>query len=298
MDLPKPKKPSSLAIGTLFGLGAYAMWGLFPLYWKQLAAAEPLQILAHRIVWSFILTMILSLALGKGTELLRLLRERRRLLAMVAAGFLITANWGIYIWAVNSSRILESSMGYYLNPLVSVLLGSLVFKEKIDRGMVVACVVAAAGIAILVVSYGRLPWVALSLAFTFAAYGAIKKLVGLSALAGLAAETTVVFPLALAFLIARHAGGTGAFGNISAAVTVLLFLAGAVTAVPLMFYAEGVNRIPLSRMGFLQYISPTTQLSLGVLVYGERISLVNGLAFGFVFCALVIFALTRRKTAA
>ncbi len=288
----------AIAIGTMFGIGAYAMWGLFPLYWKRLSGVDALQILAHRIVWSFLLTMALSIIAGKGAELRALLRERRRLLAIVAAGFLVTANWGIYIWAVNQSRIVETSMGYYLNPLVSVLMGALIFKERIDRGMIVACAVAAVGIAILAVSYGKLPWVALSLALTFASYGAIKKLVGLSALAGLAAETTAVFPLALAYLVARHADGSGALGAMGPVVSVMLVLAGAVTAVPLMFYAEGVNRIPFSRMGFLQYISPTLQLSLGVLVYGESVAGAKGVAFLFIFCALLIFALTRKKAAA
>lgn len=292
----KPKR-GSLAIGTLFGLGAYAMWGLFPIYWKQLASVDALQILAHRVAWSFALTAALSVLLGRLPELKALARDRKRLLMMLAAGVLVTANWGIYIWAVNASRIVESSMGYYLNPLVSVLMGALIFREKIDRGMIVACSVAGAGILIQVVSYGKLPWVALSLALTFATYGAIKKAVGLSAIAGLAAETSAVFPFALAFLIVRHAAGEGALFSQTPLVTVLLILAGAVTAVPLMFYAEGINRIPFSRMGFLQYVSPTLQLSLGVLAYGETVSGAKAVSFAFILCALLIFALTRKKAA-
>ncbi|HOX92403.1 MAG TPA: EamA family transporter RarD, partial [Spirochaetales bacterium] len=201
---------STMKTGTLLGIGAYSLWGLFPLYWKQLASVPAVQVLAHRIMWSFLCTSIALLFFPKArSELAALFRSPNRLFAIAAAGVLISVNWGIYIWAINASRIVESSMGYYLNPLVSVLLGALIFKEKIDRGMILAGFIALCGIMILIVSYGRLPWVALSLAFSFALYGAIKKLAGLSGLAGLAAETSVVAPFALAYTLVLGAHGSG-----------------------------------------------------------------------------------------
>ncbi len=283
------------ALGTLFGLAAYGMWGLFPLYWKSLSAVPPVQILAHRIAWAFAFTLILAIALKRAPAFRDLARNPKRLLATVAAGLLISVNWGIYIWAVNIGQIVETSIGYYLNPLISVVLGATVLREKLDRGIIVSCVIAGLGIAILTLSYGRLPWIALSLAASFSLYGLIKKMTGLDALTGLTAETAVVFPAALAYLWLEHAGGRGAFGALGGRETTLLALAGIVTAIPLLAYAAGVKRIPLSRMGFLQYLSPTLQLLLGVLVYGETVSGIRGVAFGFVLVALIVFALTRIK---
>jgi chloramphenicol-sensitive protein RarD len=286
---------SAEATGLLYGIGAYGLWGLFPLYWKRLSAVPSFQILAHRIVWAFILTTLLSFALGKRKEMAALIRQPKRLFATMAAGLLVTANWGIYIWAVNSGRIIETSMGYYLNPLVSVALGAFVLREKIDRGIIAACAIASIGIAILAVSYGKLPWVALSLAGTFALYGLIKKMVGLEALSGLAMETAPVFPVALAFLIMEHAAGRGAFGASGGVETAMLALAGAVTAIPLFLYAQGVKRVSLSKMGFLQYISPTSQLLLGVFVFRESLGGVKAVAFAFVLAALAVFAASRRR---
>ncbi len=281
--------------GMLYGIGAYGLWGMFPLYWKRLATVPSLQILAHRIVWAFLLTAVLSAVLGRGKLIAQVVREPRRLLAIILAGFLVTANWGIYIWAVNSGKIVETSLGYYLNPLVSVALGLIVLKERIDVGIITACGIALAGIVILTISYGKLPWIALSLALTFALYGLIKKMAGLDALAGLAMETSPVFPLALAFLLVEQHAGRGAYLSVGLIETIMLTLAGLVTAIPLFLYAEGVKRIPLSKMGFLQYISPSLQLSLGVFVFGEKLSSVQAVAFGFIIVALAVFALTRAR---
>ncbi|HAE23526.1 MAG TPA: EamA family transporter RarD [Spirochaetaceae bacterium] len=284
-------------LGTLFGLAAYGMWGLFPLYWKSLSAVPPVQILAHRIAWAFVFTLILAVVLKKAPAFKALFHNPKRMLATVAAGILISVNWGIYIWAVNIGQIVETSIGYYLNPLISVVLGATVLREKLDKGIIISCVIAGLGITILTLSYGSLPWIALSLAASFSLYGLIKKMTGLDALTGLTAETAVVFPLALAYLWFEHAGGRGSFGSVGARETILLALAGIVTAIPLLAYAAGVKRIPLSRMGFLQYLSPTLQLLLGVLVYGETISGIRGVAFGFVLVALIVFSLTRIKKA-
>lgn len=280
--------------GVLYGLAAYGMWGLFPIYWKALVAVPSIQILAHRIAWAFVFTALLMAAMGRREELKALLSSPKRLWATAAASVLITLNWGIYIWAVNAGHIVETSIGYYLNPLVSVILGATVLRERLDRGIIAASAIAFVGIAIMTISYGKLPWVALSLAFSFALYGLIKKMAALDALVGLGAETAFVFPLALGFLAWEHAAGRGAFGTVGPWQTALLAMAGVVTAVPLLAYAAGVKRIPLSKMGFLQYISPTLQLGLGVLVYGESVSGARGVAFLFILAALITFAATRR----
>ncbi len=281
--------------GTLYGIAAYGLWGMFPLYWRLLSSVPSLQILAHRVVWAFICTTLLSLALGKRKEFSALLKQPKRLIATVISGFMVTANWGIYIWAVNMDRVIETSLGYYLNPLISIALGVLVLKEKIDKGIVAASGMAVVGILILTISYAKLPWVALSLGVTFALYGLIKKMINLDALSGLAMETAPVFPLAIAYLVFEHLAGRGSFMQASILDTVLLALSGAVTAIPLFFYAEGVKRIPLSRMGFLQYISPTGQLLIGVLVFKETLDAPRAIAFAFILSALAVYAFTRGK---
>ncbi|MBN2873941.1 MAG: EamA family transporter RarD [Spirochaetales bacterium] len=295
MDTDRHASKKDEANGIVYGVTAYGLWGLFPLYWKSLESVPSMQILAHRIVWSFVFTMILSLALGRRAAIAKLFREPKRLAATVLAGVLVSANWGIYIWAVNTERIIETSLGYYLNPLVSVALGTLVLRERIDHGIMVSSVIAGVGIVILTISYGQLPWISLSLAVTFALYGLIKKMAGLDALMGLAMETALVFPFALGFLAYEQVQGRGSFVEAGVLSTVLLVLAGAVTAIPLFFYAEGVKRVPLSRMGFLQYISPTLQLLLGVVVFGEVMSGSRMIAFAFILAALVVFAITRAK---
>lgn len=283
--------------GVLFGLSAYGLWGFLPVYWRLLSRVPPLQILSHRIAWAFLFTGSLSVILKRGPAVRALFKDRKRLVATLAAGLMVTANWGIYIWAVNSGEIIETSLGYFLNPLVSVALGAFVLREKLDRGILAASALAVIGIAVQTAAYGRLPWIALVLALTFAVYGLIKKMVGLDALLGLAMETSVVLPFALAFLVFEHAAGRGSFGALGARETALLIVSGFVTALPLFLYAEGVKRIPLSRMGFLQYISPTTQLLLGVFVYGEALGTTKAVSFGFILIALVVFALTRKKPA-
>jgi len=281
--------------GVAFGIAAFGMWGLFPLYWKSLSSVPAFQILAHRILWAFAFTLVLTFALGRFSRLAEVFRSRSRLLSTLAAGALISVNWGIYIWAVNASQILETSLGYYLNPLVSAALGTLVLRERMDRGMILSYLAAGLGIAIQAVSYGRMPWIALSLAVTFALYGLVKKLASLDVLTGLTLETAAAFPFALAFLILEERAGRGAFGNLGALNTTLLALAGPVTAIPLLSYAAGVVRLPLSKMGLLQYISPTLQLLVGVLVYREELDLTRGITLGFVVAALVVFGVTRRR---
>ena len=208
------KPVSEDALGLIYGLAAYGVWGLFPLYWKSLGMVPATQILAHRIVWSFFLTFALCFMLGRKKELVQLFRTPRKLASVLIAGLFITVNWGVYIWAVNQSRIIETSLGYYLNPLLSAAMGAFVLREKLDKGMIAAYAVAGLGIVVLTVSYGKLPWVSLTLAFTFGIYGLIKKMADLDSLTGLTVETGAVFPFALVFLAFQQQAGNGAFGTI------------------------------------------------------------------------------------
>jgi chloramphenicol-sensitive protein RarD len=280
-------------VGTFAAFAAYGLWGLFPVYWKLLKSVEPLQILCHRVVWAAALTIVALAATRRLGSLASLFRDRRRAPFAIAASLLITVNWGLYIWAVNSSHVTESSLGYYINPLVSVALGAAFFRDRLDKWTAAAVIVATAGVVVASVMMRSPPWISLSLALSFGLYGLVKKKAGAEPLVGLAAETLVAAPFALAFLAARHAAGAGSFGGPDAMVTALLFLAGAVTAIPLLCFAAAANRITLTRMGFIQYVSPTIQLALGVLAYGERVSAPMAVAFATVVAAGSIYAFTR-----
>jgi chloramphenicol-sensitive protein RarD len=282
-------------VGTLTALGAYLLWGLFPIYWKRLSGVESLQILCHRIVWAAAFTVVALVVLSKLPSLTALLRDRRRLLFAACAALLITVNWGTYIWAVNSGHVTESSLGYYINPLVSVALGAIFFRERLDKWAAWAVGVATAGVAVASVLMGSLPWISLALALSFGLYGLVKKKAGLEPLAGLAAETLFASPFALAFLAVRHASGAGAFGGPDMVANAMLLLAGVVTAVPLLLFATAANRISLTRMGFIQYVSPTLQFALGILVYGEVVRPPMAVAFATVIGAVCLYAFTRGR---
>lgn len=284
-----------MRVGTLAALGSYLMWGLFPIYWKRLAGVESLQILGHRILWAAAFTLAALVATRKIKTLVDLFKDRRRALFAAGASLLITVNWGTYIWAVNSGHVTESSLGYYINPLVSVALGAIFFRERLDRWTSWAVGIAGAGVAVASVMMGSLPWISLALATSFGFYGMVKKKAGLDPLAGLAAETLFASPLALAFLAARHAAGAGSFGGADTVATIMLFLAGIVTAVPLLLFAAAANRITLTRMGFIQYVSPTLQFALGVLAYGEVVKPPMIVAFATVIGAVALYAFTRGR---
>lgn len=293
---PSPSSTRALRRGTLWAFGAYGMWGLFPLYWKQLGAVDALQILGHRVVWSALfLAGVLALQ-GRLRDVGRLLAKRRSLGAVVGCALLITLNWGVYIWAVNAGRVTESALGYYITPLFSVALGALFFHEHLDRWTAGALGLATLGVAGASVLLGTLPWVSLALAGSFSIYGALKKRAGLDALSGLAAETLVAAPLALAWLMWTHLQGRGAFLGGTPKVTTLLLVAGPVTALPLLAFAFAATRIPLQRLGFIQYLSPTLQLALGLFLYGETLSRPMALAFGTVVVAVLLYVFSRGRS--
>jgi chloramphenicol-sensitive protein RarD len=289
--------------GILAGIGAYLMWGLFPIYWKLLSDVPALEILAHRMVWSLVVMLLLLFIGGERAWLKAALKSRRVMVTYTLAAALLAVNWGTYIWAVNAGFVVESSLGYFINPLVSMLFGVLFLGERLRRGQLMAVFLAAAGVIYLTISLGALPWIALVLSFTFGLYGLIKKTAPLNSAQSFTIETLALFLPAFAFLLYREASGTGAFGHQSALTTALLAFAGPVTSIPLLLFGVAARRIPLSMVGFLQYIAPTGQFLLGVLAYHEPFPLARLIGFVVIWIALIIYSIegvvmNRRRAAA
>ena len=277
--------------GYAYALGAYTIWGLIPAYFKLLTAAPPLELMSHRVLWAFFMLIPIAWHLDRFAELRLALRSPAARLGLSASTLLIAVNWLVYIWAVFGGRIVEASLGYFLTPLVSLVLGVVVLKERLERPVAIALGLAACGVLWLVVLSGRVPWIAVALALSFGSYGLVRKLVrGIGAVAGLTVETALLSPLALGYLVWAHERGTLAFRSGSPRLDVLLALAGPVTAIPLLFFAGAVARLPLSSLGFLQYVSPSMQFLLAVLVYGEPFTLAQAGAFGLIWLALALFA--------
>jgi chloramphenicol-sensitive protein RarD len=255
--------------GVLSGLGAYALWGLFPLYFPLLEPATGLEIVAHRVLWSLVFVGLLLFALRRWSHVRAAVADRRTLLVLAGAAVLIAGNWLVFVYGVNSGHVVETSLGYFINPLVSVLLGVVGFSERLRPLQWTAVGIAAVAVAVLTVDYGRPPWIALTLALSFGLYGLMKKLVKVEAAPGLFVETALVAVPAVVVLAVLHGSGSGTFGQVSPAHSLLLASSGAATAVPLLLFAAAARRIPLSTVGLLQYLTPLMQLSIGVFVYDE-----------------------------
>ncbi|GHJ50536.1 protein RarD [Catellatospora sp. TT07R-123] len=280
---------SELRLGYLYGLGAYIMWGFFPAYFKLLRPSGPFEVLAHRVVWS-VLFMIILLSAVRGWRRIAELRHRPATLAGVAlAGVLIGVNWATYIWAVNINRVVETSLGYFITPLVVIVAGVVILHERLRTAQWAAVGIGTVAVLVLTVDYGHPPWVALILAFSFSMYGLVKKRLGLPATDGLFVESAVLSLPALALLIwyARHDQLT--FGHLSTGHSLLLAAAGALTAIPLLMFAGAANRLPLVSLGMLQYVAPTLQLALGVFLFHEPMPPVRLFGFGLVWVALAVF---------
>lgn len=274
--------------GIWFALATYLLWGIFPVYWKLLKSVPAPQLLAHRIAWSFILMAIFILATRQYHTICRMVTWRVLVLYLGAA-LLIGVNWLVYVWAVNAGYIVETSLGYFINPILSVLLGVIILGERLRPMQWLPVGLAALGVAYLTYTYGSLPWIALTLAFTFAIYGLVKKIAPLNSLFGLTLETGILFLPALAFLVYSELSGNGDFLHRGLRTDLLLVGAGLVTTVPLLLFASAAQRIPLTLIGLLQYIAPTMQFLLGVLVYAEPFPLERAIGFGIVWAGLIIF---------
>ncbi|MFC5905642.1 EamA family transporter RarD [Streptacidiphilus monticola] len=275
--------------GLAYGVAAYAMWGFFPLYWPLLEPAKPVEILANRMAWSLPAALLLLTAGRIGWGWAReLLREPRRLLLCGGAAAVVSVNWGVYIWGVNSGHVVETSLGYFINPLVTIAFGVLLLGERLRRPQWAAVGVGLAAVVVLAVGYGRLPWIALTLAFSFAVYGLIKKQVGLGGLEGFAVETLFLALPAVVYLLAT---GGGTFTGHGTGHGLLLALCGPVTAVPLVAFGAAAVRVPLTTMGLLQYLAPVFQFLLGVAVFHERMPAARWIGFALVWAALVLLTL-------
>jgi len=275
--------------GILHAFGAYFIWGLVPIYWKLLKHVPATQLIGHRIVWSFVLLAVILLMGRKWTELWTSISDRKIVCIYSIAAVLCGFNWLIYVWAVTAGHIVECSLGYFINPLFSVLLGVVFLRERLRPFQWVSLGLAAAGVAYLTIIYGRLPWIALGLAFTFGSYGLVKKKAPLNSLNGLALETGILFVPGLAFLAYVDRTGQGAFLHTGLSSDLLMVGAGFITTIPLLFFASAAQRIPLTTIGVLHYITPTLQLLLGVLVYREAFSTTQVLGFGIVWIGLIVF---------
>ncbi|RSD27734.1 EamA family transporter RarD [Mesobacillus subterraneus] len=288
--------------GVLYAALSYIIWGVLPIYWKLLDHVNADEILANRVFWSFFFVaavLLMNKKWGLFTGTLRGLAEnKKKIAALTVASMLISINWFIYIWAVNTDQMIEASLGYYINPLVSVLLGMVFLKERLSIIQYISFALAAIGVLVMTVSYGQFPWIALTLAVSFGLYGLAKKLIKVDSTVGLALETLVVMPIAAIYIGYLVSKGSDSLFAGSWSTSLLLAGAGAATALPLLFFAKGAQRIPLATLGILQYIAPTLTLMLGVFIYHETFSAVHLLAFTFIWSALILYSLSRTKIAA
>jgi chloramphenicol-sensitive protein RarD len=275
--------------GLLLGVAAYGLWGGFPLYWPHLEPAGAIEILAHRVLWSVLTMGLLVVVLGRVPQLRALFANGRTFLVLAVAAFTITVNWATYIYGVNNNRVIETSLGYFINPLVTVLMGVLILGEQLRRLQWVAMGVATSAVVVLTVDYGRLPWVALVLAFSFGTYGLAKKSANAGAVESLALETTLIAPFAAFSVAWRVATGHSNFASHGASHALLLSSAGVVTAIPLICFGAAATRVSMVTLGLLQYLAPVLQFALGVLWFHEEMTTGRWLGFMLVWVALVIF---------
>lgn len=286
--------------GIFFGLAAYLLWGILPVYWKALELVSPFEILSSRFMWSCVFVFLLIIFQKKwplfAKEVKQVFSNVKTGAAMVAAGITISFNWGTFIWAVNNGHIVETSMGYYINPLVSILFAVVFLLERLDKMQLAAIPCAFIGVASMVYSFGKIPWVSLTLAFTFALYGLLKKILPVSALTSIMLETLLITPLALVYEYSLWQQGVSFYASGNLQVIMMLTGAGVVTAIPLLLFTAGARLLPLKIIGFLQYISPTLTLLIGVFVYNEAFTASHLLAFGWIWAALLLFIVSQLRS--
>lgn len=286
--------------GIFFGLAAYVLWGILPVYWKALELVSPFEILSSRFMWSCVFVFLLIIFQKKwllfAKEVKQVFSNVKTGAAMVAAGITISFNWGTFIWAVNNGHIVETSMGYYINPLVSILFAVVFLREQLDKMQLAAITCAFIGVASMVYSFGKIPWVSLTLAFTFALYGLLKKILPVSALTSIMLETLLITPLALVYEYSLWQQGVSFYASENLRVIMMLTGAGVVTAIPLLLFTAGARLLPLKIIGFLQYISPTLTLLIGVFVYNEAFTASHLLAFGWIWAALLLFIVSQLRS--
>ncbi|RHY31867.1 hypothetical protein DYB32_003088 [Aphanomyces invadans] len=270
---------------------AYSIWGVFPIYWKQLQHVPAIQLAMHRIVWSLAVLLLYVFASRQWMALQAAAFTWRNLLIYTASSVFIAANWLIFVWAVNEGYVVEASLGYFINPLLTVVLGVVFFKERLRPAQLVAIAIATGGVLVLAISYGKFPWISLTLAFSFASYGYVKKRAPLTSIQGLTMETAILFLPALVYLIAMEARGDGAFLHVDATSDVLMVGGGIVTVIPLVMFSTAAKDIPLTTLGLLQYTTPTLQFLCGIVLYKEEFPTAKLVGFVVVWVALIVFTI-------
>jgi len=280
------------ATGSFFAASAsYLLWGLFPLFWRLLAAVDATELIAHRVVWSLLFLLGVVALQQRLSELGRACRERQNLRVHAMSGALLTVNWLVYVWGVNHGHVIECSLGYFLVPLINVALGRWILHERLRKAQLAAIVVAAIGVALMVWRVGRFPWIALTLAVTFGFYGLLRKRSNLGPLLGLTLETLLFVPFAAGYLLWRFAQNSGALGHVDAATTWIILSCGVVTAVPLLLFAKGARGLRMITLGLLQYLAPTCQFLLGWLLYNEPMGEARAGAFLLIWAGLAIYSI-------
>lgn len=287
---PRTTETSDSPLGVVLAASAFFIWGLSPIYWKALVSVPAFEILMHRMIWSFVFLAPLVLLRGHLDDFLKALCSGRTLLILMGTTVIVGGNWFLFIWAINSGHILQTSLGYYINPLVNVLLGVVFLKERLRRLQLVAVGLAAAGVLYLTLSYGQFPWVSLALAFSFGFYGLIRKVVPVGPLVGLTVETLLLSVPATAYLIYIDHAGRGAFLNAGAPITLLLMGAALVTGLPLLLFTMGTKLLRLATVGFLQYIAPSCTFLLAVFIYREPLVPAQLFTFGLIWTALAVYS--------
>ncbi|AEI43143.1 EamA family transporter RarD [Paenibacillus mucilaginosus] len=276
--------------GIVYGILCYLMWGLLPLYWRLFESMSAWEILAHRVLWSFVFVAVLAAAAKRWRNMLSVVSSRNSLISVLLCSVTISLNWVLFIWAVNHEHVIETSLGYYMNPLISVLFAVIFLKEKLSRGQWISILIAACGVLLMALQFGGIPWIALSLAVSFALYGLAKKMANLDVLLGLLWETLIVLPLAIMYLGYMQAGGSGTFFTLTPFSMTMLLLSGAATALPLFLFASAAKLLPLSMVGFIQYVAPTTSLLLAVFVFHESFTAGKLVSFSLIWLALILYS--------
>ena len=286
-------------LGVFYGLSAYIIWGVLPIYWRQIQHVDAMEILASRFIWSAVFVFLLLLGTGKLKvfieETKTIFSTWKTAICMILAAITISFNWGIFIWAVEVGRIVETSMGYYINPLVSVLFGMLFLREKLDRLQKIAVACAAVGIGVVILKNGSLPWVSVSLAATFALYGLLKKLIKAQALTSIMLETLLISPLMVYYLYYLSQQGGNVYQSCDTSTLCYLVGAGVATATPLLFFTGCAKLLPLYMVGFMQYIAPSITLLIGIFMYGEAFTFTHAIAFGCIWLGLVFFTISQLR---
>ena len=287
--------------GLASAIGAYSLWGILPIYWKLLSNVPAQEIIAHRVSWSllFMVSVILMMNRKKQLyeEIIQLIGTPTKLLALVMGTIFITVNWFVFIWAVNDNRVIEISLGYYISPLFSIFLGIIFFRERLSLGQILSVALAASGVFYMTIHFGSVPWIAIILSLTFGLYGLCKKMAGLSPITSITLETLIIAPFAFIYILYLEYHGIGSFGNFTSLSLTSVFLLGSgiVTPIPLLLFANSANQLSLTMLGFIQYLSPTIALLLGVFLYHESFTGVHLISFSLIWTALLVFSLSNTK---